>query len=264
MNERLAIPPGADLSLSVEGVRTSEAPPENYAFVMNISGLVGAANFTLAPGHNLRHASPEEVSVIREILHRMNGPSIVPVSLPWEYRRTDGGRAEPIPEADWQYFVISFPGTNETLLALEQAFIVAPLELKIGFTVLRHFGGRGLMWHAGRLFQLLDNAWWNLVFLEVTASDAEAISIVHSQFQQHDQRLVDVGRLVRQLLDLSGTPLFAFAILGAFCSARGTAYSSPEADRSLRLYYPAGQEKVSSTRSPKPVRYRLQPVRRSK
>lgn len=72
--------------------------------------------------------------------------------------------------------------------------------------MLRHSGGRGLVWHPGRLFQLLDNAWWNLVFREVAAPDVEAITIIYSQLRQHDQRLVDVGRLLRQLQDLEAVP----------------------------------------------------------
>jgi hypothetical protein len=159
MNEPLAIPPGTGFSLAAEGVRAPDALPTNFAFVMNISGFVGAQNFTLAAGHSLRRASAEEVSAIRGILQQMTGPVPVPASLPWEYRRAAGGQAELMPEADWRYFVIGFQGTNQTLLALEQAFSVAPLDLKIGFTVLRDIGARGLMWHAGRLFQLLDNAW---------------------------------------------------------------------------------------------------------
>jgi hypothetical protein len=206
MNEPLVIPRCTGVRLSAEGAHTTEALPDNFAFVMNISGLVGATSFALAPGHNLRRASAEEISAIREVLQGMTGPAIVPASMPWEYRRASGGQTEPIPEADWRYFVISFRGTNQALLALEEAFSVAPLELKIGFTVLRHFGGRGLMWHAGRLFQLLDNAWWNLAFLEIAAPDVETIIMIHSQLQQHDQRLVDVSRLLRQLQDLEAVP----------------------------------------------------------
>jgi len=121
-------------------------------------------------------------------------------------RLLPGGSVEPLREEEWRYYVISFQGTNETLLEIDEACSLALLELKIGFTVLNYAGNQGLIFHSGRLFQLLDNAMWNLAFSEVSLSEIEAIRAIHSQLRQHDSRLVDVRRLARQLQDLEAVP----------------------------------------------------------
>jgi hypothetical protein len=203
LKQPITIPRGATLEVSAEGARIAEMLQTNYAFVVNVSRIVGADSLTLAPGHELRRASAQEASAIREVLqHQMSGPAL----LPWEHRQAAGGQVEPMPEADWRYFVISYDGTNQTLTALEQAFSVAPMEIKIGFTVFSHLGGRGLIWNPARLFQLLDRAWWNLAFVEVAAPDVEAVAVIHAKIQQHDHRLVDVKRLLNQLQDLEAVP----------------------------------------------------------
>ena len=192
------------MAISAEGAQAAELPASHYAFVMNVSRLVGANSFTLAPGHELRRASTGEISAIKEVLqNQMHAPGMVP----WEQRTVVGGPLESMPEAEWRYFVISFQESNNILLEIEDAFSLAPLELKIGFTVLNNIGSFGLIYDPGRLFHLLERAQWGHVdFLDVTASDVEQIVQIHAQLQQHDHRLVDVKRLAKQLQGLETLP----------------------------------------------------------
>jgi hypothetical protein len=76
---------------------------------------------------------------------------------------------------------------------------------------------------------------WNPTFLDVTASEIEAVGSIRVQLQQHDHRLVDVRRLARQLQDLDAVPLGSRCDSWLFREIRISAYSSTEADRSLRL-----------------------------
>lgn len=202
MKQPIVLPPGVTLGMSAEETRRSDGHPDNYAFVLNVSTLVGASRLSLGSDHELRRASAEEIAVIRHTLENvMRRPSI----MPWELRLLPNGSVELLDEAEWSYYVISFQGTNQTLVEIEEACNVALLELKIGFTVING-DPRALMFHPGRLFQWLDNATWNLPFFDVTASDVEAIRTIHQQLREHDHRLVDVKRLARQLQDLEAVP----------------------------------------------------------
>jgi hypothetical protein len=209
----MLLPPGMRAAISAEERRGAQEPEENYAFVMNVSRLVGATSFTLASGHELRRASSEEIAVIKATVQ----PYMVFSVMPWEERVGAGGSSEPLPEADWRYHVISFQGNNQTLVEIEEACNLAPLEIKIGFVILRSPGQHGLIMHAGRLFQMLDRALWTIVFFDVCASDVEAIRSIHCQLLQHDARLVDVRRLVRHLQDLGAVPSYSpLQFLGYF------------------------------------------------
>ncbi len=124
---------------------------------------------------------------------------------PWEERRNADGQVEQMDERDWRYHVISFTGSNHTLHELEEAFMVAPKDLQIGFTFFNENGLRSFMWHSGRLFQKLD-ALRNHVFLEVDAADIAKIVEIHLQLIGHDEAVVQVRRLIRQLQDLRAVP----------------------------------------------------------
>jgi hypothetical protein len=201
--DRPTAPPAATSALSAEA-GAPEALEDNYAFVMNVARLVGADGFMLGSGHQLRRANAAESDVIREELQYVTGRPRRP--MPWEWRVVAGGSVERLKKEDWRYHVISFRGPNKGLLEIEEAFNLAPLELKIGLTILNQPETRGVAFYPGRLFQLLENAMENLVFVDVTASDIEEVVLIRAQLQQHDHRLVDVKRLARQLEGLDAVP----------------------------------------------------------
>lgn len=185
---------------------------DNFAFVMNVGHLIDAPSYTLAPGHELRRATTDEVRFIRNMMESLGpAPHFKFVRFweqPWPYQP---GNFEHLPESKWRYFVIAFRGFNPTVPALEEAFDLAPLELEVGFTVL--FGKRGggicpiLSLNAGRVFHVLEAAGHNQSFFrDVSASDIGAIQGMYSQLQKHDHRLVDFRRLAAQLGQLKGLP----------------------------------------------------------
>jgi hypothetical protein len=217
----MIVPPGQKFTVSAEDPSLiTQTGAENFGFVMNVSRLVGATSFSMAAGHELRRANIEEIETIRKTLQPY---TIFPAFTPWEFR-SDGGRLERLPEIDWHYHVISFQGHNQTLVEVEKACMLAPLEIKIGFTVFRSFGPvplngtqHGLIVHAGRLFQMMDRAFWKLALLDVSAADVESIRVIHSHLLQHDARLVDVNRLIQQLQELDAVPYYSpLRFLGYF------------------------------------------------
>lgn len=188
------------------------AQPENYAFVMNVWHLTDAACYTLAPGHELRRATAEEITVIKNIIRNPDSPFLPPrYQHLWEHRWPHpGGNIEYLAESEWRYFVIAFRGLNSTLRQLEIAFDLALLELEVAFTVLTDLGGtagRGVIWNENRLFHVLnDDSHSHSFFRDVSASDIEAIQGIYAQLQNHDHRVVDITRQITQLGQLKGLP----------------------------------------------------------
>lgn len=185
--------------------------PENYAFIMNVWHLKDTESYSLAPGYELRRASPGEVRDIKEILES-HGPTPQHLYMHlWECQWPHpGGSIDLLPSEEWRYFVVAYRGSNSTAMELERTFDLAPLELEVGFTVSHssdpHFG-RGISLNPGRLFHVLDKTFFNKsFFVDVSESDIEAIQTIYGQLQKHDHRLVDVNGLVKQLNQLKGLP----------------------------------------------------------
>lgn len=184
--------------------------PENYAFVMNIASL-GVEKYILAPGHQLRRATRNEIAVIKERIEHLGGGGQDFFMHLWEERwPRQQGRIQILPEEEWRYFVIAFRGTNATLNDIQTALDLAPLELEVGFTVFSDIGGlpgRGTMFQGGRLFHVLEDARSSgILFVDVSESDAQDIRSICSQFQQSDNTVIDLKRLADQVGQLKGFP----------------------------------------------------------
>jgi hypothetical protein len=181
---------------------------ENYAFVLNVARLVDAPAYDLAPGHKLRRATPQEVSRIKQTIENYAGANPV-AALMWEHRATERGALESLPEHEWRYFVIAFDGSNSTVVELEHAFNIAPLELEVGFTFVGVGGLSGLVMNPDQLYHIVSAARWQesgAFFLDVAAEDVRTISHIHTQLQQHDPAVLDVNRLAIQLGQLKALP----------------------------------------------------------
>jgi hypothetical protein len=138
----------------------------------------------------------------------------------WERPWLDQGHpADVLPETEWRYFVIAFRGLNRTLVEIELAFDIAPLELEIGFTVMYHkieiereVYAPSVLWTTRRLFHVLEAASMNAgvgnnsFFVSVSSNEIDEVNLIQSQLQQHDARLLDVRRLAAQLGQMKGFP----------------------------------------------------------
>ena len=198
MEEQVATAPAAELAGTER---------ESYAFIMNVWQLAEVETYTLAPGHVLRRATTDETEVIKRTLARIAGESNPLADYFWEHRWPHpGGAIERLPEAEWRYFVIAFKGSNVTLHRLQAAMDLAPLELEVGFTVLRWGKAsphNAISWTPGRLFHVLEDAQGNAAFFKrVTVADLDTITEIHTRLAADGEHLVKVGRLVQQISDL--------------------------------------------------------------
>ncbi len=263
MGDFVAIPPGDRMTLSAD--HTAEPPVDNFAFVMNVSGLAQESSYTLAPGHQLRRASAHEIRVVENTMSRMATQTQLMLN-PWKQRRTASGQWEPVPEGDRRYFVIAFQGNNQIIEELAAVFSLAPLELKIGFTIVHvpntDRTGSGVILNTLRLFHLLEDAsWGRLEFVEVTASDVAEFTTIHAQIQRHNHTLVDVNRYTRELQGLQNLPP-ASPLL--FRPAGVVACPSARSQGPARLNYAPDQKQGRAPQQSVPEAPRLQQVRSDK
>ena len=150
------------LSKPAENANGPKPRFDNFAFLMNVSKLVGAESFLLAPGHELRRATPEETTIIKRLLLHHGGGMLGGFSYPFEYEIGPNWQMTPLAEEEWRYFVIGFRGSPTTAMQLENAFCLADMEFRIPFTVLRERASELTEiteWmHNGRLPQMLEEA----------------------------------------------------------------------------------------------------------
>lgn len=212
MSQPFVVAPGRTLSLSLVGTDTAQTPPECFAFVTNVSKIVGAEELTLFQGYKLRRATSREVQKIKELLSCSTEGLFGLRDFPWEYNRDADGNAIPLPESEWRYFVIAFQEFGMTDLYLQYTFPLVRLELEVAFLAgpAPTVPGRAYpvaIHHSGRLFQLLDQFKLGTANLfDATATDAEEVSRICSLLQSHDKEVVNIQQIAAQLLEFEALP----------------------------------------------------------
>ncbi len=210
MDESLIAPTSPIPTSSLTKVPLPNPRADSFAFIMNISRLVGADRFTLIHGYELRRATPSEIQKIRELLAPTERGLLGLRYLPWECQTEKHGaghRQVRLPEAEWKYFVMASRDINGTNLDLEFAFSLAQLELQEGFAVGASYYVEGELYpttvcHPGRLFQRLDRFTLGKERLyEVTESGTAQVSEIYQQLKAHDSGVVNIRRVLLQIQD---------------------------------------------------------------
>ena len=179
---------------------TSDGVSEHYAFVSNITSLQ-REEYTIAPGHVLRHATEEEVTEIKRWIDQLSGTHFYLPYL-WEAQLPIAGNVVPLPAAAWRYYVIAFAGNNSGLLDLQAASDIAPTELEIAFTITR---GGGMSSSPSRLFHVFQNAGFGRsFFLSPSDADIEKIAALYREIQASDRGVIDVRNFAKQVGNLKG------------------------------------------------------------
>ena len=204
------------------------AVPHSFSFVLNIARLknISSDAALLASGHKLRRATEVEMAAIREALTTFAATSSFSAWQSGKPIVTDNKTTySRIPARQWRYFVIAFTGSNDIVSQLERALSIAPLELKIGFTLLREAFPTApmLIYSPARLFTQVQRAvLGKLPFLDVTAADVKNVRLLNDQLAKYDFEPSNLKRLMTQMLDSDALPhsspllfLGYFAILEA-------------------------------------------------
>lgn len=207
---------------------TESDEPENFAFVGNIGRLLGSSNLILCPGHVLRRATNQEISIIQATIQRHgNDGELMRIMSPWESRRV-GTTMEALPREDWRYFVIAFRGQSYVIEQLAHVFTISPLELSIAFTIMSR--GHGVTFHPWRLFNQLHDAKWGFAqFFDVSESDIQEIKTIHYQLEKHPKEQINILRFTRTLQQLDSLrPASPLTFLGFFAVLEGLLTHAPE------------------------------------
>jgi hypothetical protein len=191
---------------------------ENFVFVMNVSSLE-SEEFTLAPGHILRRANPEEIERIRSILPQIHfGPT--PSRLHWEYEPPSlgGGPYQPLTQEKFRYFVIAFDGSSQEAGVIQRAADISIREIELGLTVTTMNGAQGWVITPGRLFHFLSSEPMYGQFCKpFSERDAAEVSSIYSRLKDHDKALVDVDQLASQIGQMKEMSRWSpLAVLGYF------------------------------------------------
>jgi hypothetical protein len=185
---------------------------DNFAFVVYVSSLVGANKFLLAPGHELRRASVEEIQIIKELLLHLNGGMLRGHSDPFESVIRRNWMMIPLPENEWRYFVIGFRGSPDSVLRINNAFCLADMEFRVAFTVLRDKAIHPTkydewIYNPNSLFQTFEKARANQIeFQDFSSNMAEQVVSLFRQLEEHDPEVLPMGRIAGQLINVEQLP----------------------------------------------------------
>ena len=132
-----------NLDPSGNSANTTEAKYSGFAHLMRVGRINSEGAFSIAPGLEIRKASVDEARQICERLPkaRSRAPDW-PTRNPYEtaarlevaesYKRL---RLDPIPEAEWRYYVVAFEGSNARAEGLAEASILTNSRLELGYTI---------------------------------------------------------------------------------------------------------------------------------
>ena len=211
-----------------------------FAFVLNVSKLIGSSGVEIAPGHTLRRATSEEIKFIKNTTTSLFGHHFG-AGL-WETRKPKSGSGKyvQLPASQWRYFVIEFSSDNENLELLQQALAIAPYGLEIGSTLLtatlNNQAVPVCIYRPPRLFQLLselDSAFRSKQgnVRTLTEADGEQISEVYTRLGTHDHKIIDLHRIINLVLELKDLPPFSpLQILGYFAVLESILTHQPNPD----------------------------------
>jgi hypothetical protein len=206
---------GSIASIYPQGQRPALEVGHNFSFVLNIAQVVEDESknttVTLAPGYQLRRATDEETTAIKDVLTNQAGD---PDFRIWQNAEPikEGSKTtySVIPKEQWRYFVIAFEEITPAIKDLERTFCIAPLELKIGFTLAYETWANQkvpiLIYHPGRFSTQVRAAANTLPFFELTPILVNNIKALYEQYRSRNIALTPIDRLVEQMLDLDALP----------------------------------------------------------
>jgi hypothetical protein len=214
--------------------------PHPFAFVLNVSRLVGGSSLEIIPGHILRRANEEEIRFTKKVIaslfaeHSDGGL--------WETRGPKPGQSKfvKLPKRQWRYFVIEFSGGNQEIELLERALSVAPCRLDVGFILsVASFRGGKLpvcLYHPPRLFQSLSAMSYAAgsargLTISVNKSDAEQVRKIYLKLAKNDNRIVDLDKVFKLVFELKDLPRFSpLQVLGYFAVLESILTHAPNPD----------------------------------
>jgi hypothetical protein len=213
------------------------ATPRPFAFVLNVSKLVGCDALEIIPGRILRRANGGEIEFIKKALassfRDYSGGGL------WETRKPKSGKGKfvKLPKGQWRYFVIELGGENQEVEFLEKALSVASSGLEVGFIVsaVTLEKGKvlpGFYYSSPSLFQSLSAlSHAHGPFKTLTESDGDQVRTIYSRLAAHDNSILDLDKVFKLVFELNDLPRFSpLQILGYFAVLESILTHAPNPD----------------------------------
>lgn len=225
---------------TVVAYQPGTATPQPFAFVLNVSRLVGCDALEIIPGRILRRANEKEIKFIRALIESLFGKYFG--GGLWENRRPKSGKGRlvKLPAKQWRYFVIEFKGGNQEVERLEKALSVASCGLEVGFTLsvatLKRMEFPVCLYNPPRLFQSLSAMSDSVasstdLTKALTESDGEQVRKIYSKLAAHDSAIMDLDQVFKLIFELKDLPRFSpLQILGYFAVLESVLTHAPKPD----------------------------------
>lgn len=210
--------------------------PSPFAFVLNISEIVGCDAVEIIPGRIMRRANEAEVKFIKELL----GSSFRNYASGdlWETRKPKSGSGKflKLPAKRRRYFVIELGDEGQEVEFLESALSVASCDIEVGFILsVATLKGTALpvcLYSPPRLFQALSAlSYQHGPSKKFTESDGEEVRKIYSKLAAHDNSILDLNKAFRLLFELKDLPRFSpLQVLGYFSLLESVLTHAPKPD----------------------------------
>jgi hypothetical protein len=189
----------------VEPVRDPATWYHGYAVLMNVQSIPDASGTEIVPGLVVRRAQPDEIDFIKKSVDLFGVAFEYQRYCLWEQETPPYGHMLPVEK--WRYFIVAFKGFNDKAMALSKVFAFSNPELMVGFSVITSGSSRSPMWNGARLFHAFEYAQHNpWTLYDVTSDDMASIASLYSSFVSHNHAIIDLNRIVDQMVSLNGLP----------------------------------------------------------
>lgn len=210
--------------------------PSPFAFVLNISELVGCDAVEIIPGRIMRRANEAEVKFIKELLdssfRNYAGGDLWETCKP----KSGSGKFLKLPAKRWRYFVIELGDEGQEVELLESALSVASCDIEVGFILsIATLKGTALpvcLYSPPRLFQALSAlSYVHGPSKTFTQSDGEEVRKIYSMLMAHDNSILDLDKAFKLLFELKDLPRFSpLQVLGYFSLLESVLTHAPKPD----------------------------------
>jgi len=198
-----------------------------YAFVLSPLRVDADLPYCIAPGHHLDRATDSQLQKIKPAITAfLVDPTLASaytndiVIIPSDKPGNKSCQVNPLKKQDWRYFVINFEGTNSELEMIQQACLVMPNDIQVGFYFMQFgsAGGEGFGWQSQSIQTFYNSSSvYDGFVAEVSIEDLQLVSETYSLLKELPSEYEHISRAFHRFMELRDILRFSeLAIIGMF------------------------------------------------
>lgn len=193
----------------------------SYVFILSLIDYQDKYPVEIIPNHFLQRASKEQITEIKEIIDQFN--SYPTIKYPYEYsikhvydenkKQTTINRTA-LDEDKWNYWIISFSGTNDKIENLKTSLLLQEIEIELGFTVFSY----GMSYQKESLLNFYSRLdFSNVSLIKIDNNDILKIQNTYNQITELDKEYTYIASSLVNFNILNHIPMFSeMYIIGLF------------------------------------------------